>query len=195
MGGRTLLLGGATAVLVTGTAVAMSRAGAGAAVVSNVAARAVTAQSTTLRLGSRGPGVRALQQRLVNLGYLPTGAADGVPSGCGPGAPSSPSRGGSGSSATASCVLARARRWPPPLAPGISRLARLYPDAARRSTVRLCRHAPARAGRHPLAVDRDRFRELAHLGLGTSPDGTCGQVPMPPRTSRQKLATARGGAR
>jgi Putative peptidoglycan binding domain/L,D-transpeptidase catalytic domain len=78
MGGRTLLLGGATAVVVAGTAAAMPRAGAGAAVVPNVQARTVTAQSTLLHLGSRGPRVRTLQQRLVNLGYLPTGAADGV---------------------------------------------------------------------------------------------------------------------
>ena len=31
-----------------------------------------------LHLGSRGPRVRALQQRLIALGYLPSGRADGV---------------------------------------------------------------------------------------------------------------------
>lgn len=74
MGGRALLFGGATAVLLAG-AVAVGP-GAGAAVARTVQAPASAAP--TLQLGSHGPPVRVLQGRLATLGYLPAGAADGV---------------------------------------------------------------------------------------------------------------------
>jgi len=44
----------------------------------SAAPRAAPSQPSPLHLGSRGPRVRALQQRLIGLGYLPAGAADGV---------------------------------------------------------------------------------------------------------------------
>lgn len=67
----------ATATLGLATAVGLPvQAAAGAA--RSARTHAPAARSARLHLGSRGPRVRALQERLIELGYLPRAAATGV---------------------------------------------------------------------------------------------------------------------
>jgi lipoprotein-anchoring transpeptidase ErfK/SrfK len=71
---HAIVLGAAAATLGLGTAVCLPTQGtaSGPAQIVQASARG------PLHLGSRGPRVRALQERLITLGYLPTGAARGV---------------------------------------------------------------------------------------------------------------------
>lgn len=72
---HAIVLAAATATLGLGTLVGVGVASAPAR---NVRALAAASAQARLHLGSRGPRVRALQRRLIGLGYLPSVAADGV---------------------------------------------------------------------------------------------------------------------
>lgn len=71
----TLVIGALTAAFALDTGIATGGAEAGGAGTRELAA--ATAPQA-LHRGSRGPAVRTLQQRLIALGYLPTGTANGV---------------------------------------------------------------------------------------------------------------------
>jgi peptidoglycan hydrolase-like protein with peptidoglycan-binding domain len=73
---HVIVVGAATATLGLGTAVVLPGQGVASAPAREVRAHALAASPTQLHLGSNGPRVRALQQRLIALGYLPTDAAD-----------------------------------------------------------------------------------------------------------------------
>lgn len=74
----TLVLGLFTAVLAVSASSSAAVAG-GATGVARTDAVATRAQAPVdLHLGSRGARVRELQRRLIGLGYLPAGTADGV---------------------------------------------------------------------------------------------------------------------
>lgn len=71
---HAIVLGTASAALGLGTVVGLPAQG-----IASAPAQIVQASSRgPLHLGSRGPRVRALQERLIVLGYLPAGAARGV---------------------------------------------------------------------------------------------------------------------
>ena len=76
--GPILTLAAATAGLLVLASLAPAAASSGAARPRLHPAISVAAREPMLRLGSRGVQVRVLQQRLIKLGYLPSGGADGV---------------------------------------------------------------------------------------------------------------------
>lgn len=78
-GGAILALAAAAALLLLLVSLdpAMARSGSAARQLPRATPSSLAGQPP-LHLGSRGVSVRALQQRLVALGYLPTGSVDGV---------------------------------------------------------------------------------------------------------------------
>jgi len=75
---HVVVLAAATATIGLGTAIGLPRQVVASAPARSVQMLASAASRAWLHLGSRGPRFRALQERLIVLGYLPAGAADSV---------------------------------------------------------------------------------------------------------------------